>query len=301
MTQIRSRIRRGPSVSDIAACAGVGTATVDRVLNGRAHVSDATAARVMQALAQLQAPSRPVQRRIAILCESGESFNRALVEAVDVVARRRQDLAFRVETLLSADVRPLPLAQRIERMAGEADAMILVLREDPVIQRAARAVKRRGMPVVCLATDLPETCRHAFVGSDEDSAGAAAAGLLADLRPGGGGILMLTCGDYHAARDRESGFRRVLADHPALRIARRVDVDNRPEESYAAVRDEIARSGPPVGIYSIAGGNRGIGAALQEADLAGRVAFVGHELNRHSRDLLLSGAMTYLIARDQVE
>lgn len=301
MSDPAPRIRRGPSVSEIAALAGVGTATVDRVLNGRAHVADATAARVIAALTQLQAPRRAAPRRVAILCESGESFNTALREAADTLARRRPDLNFRVETHASVDMRPLALARQIERMAEESDGLILVVREDPTIQRAARAVKRRGVPVVCLATDLPAGCRHAFVGSDEDSAGAAAAGLFGDLRPAGGAILLLTCGDYHAAKDREAGFLRVLALHPALRVARRVEVDNGPERARAAVLAEIAAAGPPAGIYSIAGGNRGVGAALRESGLAGRVAFIGHELNRHSRDLLLSGAMTYLIARDQVQ
>jgi LacI family transcriptional regulator len=56
MVKNAKKIRRGPSVSEIAELAGVGTATVDRVLNGRGQVSATTATRVLDALAQLQKP-----------------------------------------------------------------------------------------------------------------------------------------------------------------------------------------------------------------------------------------------------
>lgn len=296
-----NKILRGPSVPEIARRAGVGTATVDRVLNGRANVSAATATRVLTALAELRQPKAEKQRRITVLSESGDSFNRSLEDAVAAVARRRQDLAFDVHTFSSMDVRILSLAQQIERLSQGADGMILVAREDPAIVRAARAVKRRGTPVVCLATDLPESCRHAFVGSNEFGAGAAAAGLIGDLLgKDGGDVLLIVCGDYLAAKDRETGFRHVLEDLcPSVRIVERADVRNDPEIARAAVVAHIDRFGPPDAIYSIAGGNSGIGRALQECELVGQVTFVGHELNSNSRLLLKAGQMTYLIARDQ--
>jgi LacI family transcriptional regulator len=236
-----------------------------------------------------------------VLCESGDSLNRSLREAVEAVGRRRQDLAFEVHTCSSFDVPLVLLAQEIERVSQQVEGLVLVAREDQAIIRAARAVKRRGTPVACLATDLPRSCRHGFVGSDERSAGAAAAGLMGDLLGHKGGrILFVACGDYHAAKDREEGFRSALAEaFPQLTIDHRVDVRNDPDLARAALRAYVSRRGPPKGIYSIAGGNTGIGQALGELGLARGIVFVGHELNANSRALLASGAMHYLIARDQ--
>ena len=170
-----------PQLDEIASLAGVGTATVDRVLNARGQVSQATKMKVLDALAQLQKPRNQTRRRFSVVCESGDSFNRSLTEAVESVAWRRQDLELVALTFSSFEVQLIPFAQQIEREADLSDGIILVAREDATVVRAARAVMRRGKPVVCLATDLPRSCRHGFVGSDERSAGKAAAELLGDL------------------------------------------------------------------------------------------------------------------------
>lgn len=295
------KIRRGPSVSEIAKIAGVGTATVDRVLNARGQVALGTRTRILEALATLQQPHSDKRKRIAFICESGDSFNRSLSEAIAAVAWRRQDLELTVCTFSSFDVQLIPFAQRIEREADLSDGIVIVAREDPIVTRAARAVMRRKKPVVCLATDLARSSRHGFVGSDERSAGAAAAGLIGRLIvKSDGRVLFIACGTYHAAKDREEGFRSTLEqEFPDLRIVHRIDVRNEPELTYQAIRRFVAEHGVPDGIYSVAGGNSGVGKALVELGIGSLVVFIGHELNANSRALLRSGVMDFLIGRDQ--
>jgi LacI family transcriptional regulator len=297
----QQRIRRGPSVTEIADLAGVGTAAVDRVLNGRGLVSTEMQIRVLDCLEKLRTPGQIRRRKINFLCESGESFNRALAEAVEAVGWRRQDLELAVSAWSSFDLQLLPFAQQIEREAAACDGLVLVAREDSRIIRAARAVKRRNIPIVCLATDLPSSARHGFVGSDERAAGAAAAELFGNLlRRRDSEVLFVACGTYKAAWNREDGFRSALADsYPTLHVRHRIDVRNDPSVSHDEVMKHISSHGTPDGIYSVAGGNSGIGKALGELGLMRDVVFIGHELNANSRALLQSGAMDYLIGRDQ--
>jgi len=300
-TAEKRRIRRGPSVEEVAVVAGVGTATVDRVLNSRGNVSDATRTRVLDALDALRKADATKRTRIAFICEAGDSFNRSLTDAVKAVAWRRQELELTVFAASSFDVEIVPFAQQIEREAESADGVVIVAREHPAILRAARAVMRRGKPVICLATDLPRSCRNGFVGSNEHAAGAAAAGLMGDLiRSRNGRILFIACGEYHAAKDRERGFRTVLnSEFRHLNIEHRLDVKNDPELTYQVVKRFMTESGIPHGIYSVAGGNSAVGKVLQELGAQQHVVFIGHELNPNSRSLLTSGIMNYLITRDQ--
>ena len=55
-------ITQRATVAQIAKLAGVGTATVDRVLHGRAHVGVATRQRVLQAKEAIEAGATPAER-----------------------------------------------------------------------------------------------------------------------------------------------------------------------------------------------------------------------------------------------
>src|SRR3954469_14647053 len=80
---------RSPTILEIAQASGVGTATVDRVLNGRGGVREVTRNKVLAAVDALNGGTSPgpvaapARRKIAFLTESGPSFNRTLKEAVE--------------------------------------------------------------------------------------------------------------------------------------------------------------------------------------------------------------------------
>ncbi len=77
---------RGPRIAEIAREAGVGTATVDRVLNGRSNVHSSTRNRVLSASERIRQPitanSPPRHKRIAFISDSGVSFNQTLENTV---------------------------------------------------------------------------------------------------------------------------------------------------------------------------------------------------------------------------
>ncbi|OHV87639.1 substrate-binding domain-containing protein [Mesorhizobium sp. ORS 3428] len=59
-------------------------------------------------------------------------------------------------------------------------------------------------------------------------------------------------------------------------------------------------NGHPAAIYNVAGANRGVAKALDNAGKAHETVFVGHELTNHSRNLLETGIMDYVISHDFV-
>src|SRR3954470_6703207 len=95
----QDQLWRGPTIPEIARASGVGTATVDRVLNGRGGVREATRSKVLAAVDALNGGGRPeplatpARPRIAFLTESGPSFNRTLQEAVEAYGAGREDVA----------------------------------------------------------------------------------------------------------------------------------------------------------------------------------------------------------------
>ena len=300
-----ARSWKGPTIAAVAKVSRVGTATVDRVLNQRGHVREATRKRVLAALASLSeatvsAPKPAPDRVIKFLSDSGVSFNRSLEAAVSGYGAERGGVDCPFAAIATSQVDPVKFAQGIERAAEGADGLVVVARENLTINRALRAVTARGTPVVCLTTDLPGSGRTAYIGNDQVSAGATAAFLMGQaLGNRRGNILLVYSAPYRVQEDRELGFRRVLREEfPHLNIDDRLNSNDESDYSYRNVMKYIEAHAAPIGIYNTAAGNVGIGRALQESQLDGKVVFVGHELNANSRVLLESGNMHYAIGHD---
>jgi LacI family transcriptional regulator len=301
-------VRRGPSVAAIANAAGVGTATVDRVLNGRTGVRESTRKKVLKALDELQSSeSRSKAQshehyKVAFLSDSGHSYRETLEAAVWETVRQRSDIEVTHDGYDTSKLDRIKYANLIERTAEMAQAIVIVAREDLTINRAIRNVVSRGVPVICLTTDLPTSGRTAYVGNDQASAGATAAYLMGQVVGNrDGNILLVNSAPYRVQEERELGFRRVLrTEYPLLRVDERVNSHDESEYVYPIVRRYIDEHGPPVGVYNVAAGNVGIGKAISESGLAGKTVFIGHELNGNSRMLLETGVMNFVIGHDVV-
>jgi LacI family transcriptional regulator len=151
-----------------------------------------------------------------------------------------------------------------------------------------------------MTTDLPNSGRAAYVGNDQTSAGSAAAHLMGRfVGERIGKVLIVISASYRVQEERELGFRRVLrADFAHLEIEDRVNSNDDAEYSYRNLMEYLDRHGAPLGIYNVAGGNLGIGRALEASGLVGKTVFIGHELNANSRTLLETGLMDVVIGHD---
>ncbi len=293
-TQGRARL------AQVAELAGVGIATVDRVLNERGNVSPEKTRKVIDAARRLKlARSLPAAYRRGLRLDVilarpdlplFERLNRAFVDAASTL-----DRSVIVHRSFIDEAKPQLAAERI--LATKADAVILYGQELPSVIDAVTSITAGGKPVVTLCSDLPTSPRLAYVGIDHYSAGRTAAYFMTRMARRPGVVIVLTHGlDYRAHAQRIGGFRDWLSEHRAdLSVACILQGRDAPDLSERLLTEALLGRADAIGIYNTSDANVAVAQALQTARRVGDVVFIGHELTEHTKRLLVNGTMALTI------
>src|SRR5690349_14656461 len=255
-------------LQDVARLAGVGVATVDRVLNERGNVSPVTARRIIEAARQLdlrRVLPRPYARRVrieALLARPDAPFLARLTEGLSAVAATL-DRAVILQRTTLADAEPARVAVRLR--GAEADAIIFYGEDHPEIAAAINALAAAGRPVVSIVTDVSRaTGRLAYVGIDNTKAGRTAGFLAARLARRPGPVLVLTNSlGFRAHIDRVEGFRAGLArEAPEMPIGAVLEGYDEDDRAAHLVKKALADHPGVVAVYNTGGAVAAAGAVL---------------------------------------
>ncbi len=298
------------TIADIAARAGVGTATVDRVLNKRPGVNAATVQRVLEVMAQIGAPPqrgrprRDSNFRFAFVLPADETPFLDLVERQ--IAQSASD--FRHQHITEVTYR-LDASDGTQFAAGlsqlaDCEGVALVAPDLPPVKLAINELVRSGIHVVTLFSDVAGSMRETHVGADNRAAGRTAALLLARMAlPGRDTLLLASQATRLSAEiERRIGFAQVLEERfPNLRMLRVPDLPPGDDAAGRAFARFLKKGVDPTkvaGLYNVGSGSAGLARALESAGLAGLVGMAAHDLTDQHRSLLASGGFAYLLTQD---
>ena len=180
---------------DIAKKAGVGIATVDRVLNERGSVSERTTKIVLEAARELQINRLLPQsnrRRLyveAIFCRNQSTHYSRLNDALQTVSNI-VDFPISVYRTHFDVTEAEKLVEHINSTCEARDGFILFTYNTPYLAEKIRRLAKKTT-IVTVSTDIPESHRHCYVGIDNHGAGLAAAKISGAICRKGGKILVL--------------------------------------------------------------------------------------------------------------
>jgi LacI family transcriptional regulator len=293
-------------IREIAAQAGLSQATVDRVLHRRGGVRDSTIREVHQAIADLDRQQSQVRL-------GGRTF------MLDVVVQAPPRFSAAVKAALEAELpvlRPAVIRSRFHLLDSPAVSDVVavldrvgrtrshgVILKAPDLPDVVKAVADLKVPVVTLVTDLPSSARAAYVGIDNEAAGATAAYLLEQwLADRAGDVLVVRGhGSFRGEDEREMGFRAEMRLRaPGRRLLEVVDEEDRADAVLVGIR-QMLRDNPSVravySLYAGAGGN----AAVVEAFAAERRrydVFIAHDLDGENTSLLRERRLSAVLHHD---
>jgi LacI family transcriptional regulator len=292
-------------IREIAQQAGLSTATVDRVLNGRAGVRAGTVAEVHRAVADLERQASQVRLGgrtffLDLVVLAPDRFSRAVRAALEAELPSLRPAVIRARFHFREDGSVADLVRVLDGIVRKGSSGVLLKSpDDPAVVAAIARLEDAGIPVVTFVTDVPTSRRIAYVGMDDRAAGATAAYLLTAVGRDPGGVLVsLSRSTFRGEGDRESGFRTALRElAPHLPVHAVEGTDGLDASIFATVSAALERDPSLDSVYSVGGGNRAVLAAF---DAAGREVrgFVAHDLDAENVVLLRERRLTAVLHHD---
>lgn len=285
---------------DVAKRAGVGTASVDRVLNDRGNVSEEISRRVLEAARELglrrtlpQAHRRMI--RIDVVLARPEL---PLIGRLGYEFRRLSatlDRSIVIHRTVLDDERPETLAKALTRTT--CDAVVSYMPDHPAVHAAVEELSSRGVPVVTVVSDVPGSTRIGYAGIDHIKAGRSAGYFVTKMgRVPGKVVILCNSPGFQSHSDRIGGFTRFLEEKaPEWSVACVVEGGDDRYRSELELRQAFKASPDVAAVYNVGAANIGVARAIRADILKKRPIFVGHELTRNTAVFLREGIMSLTI------
>ncbi|HZT39682.1 MAG TPA: substrate-binding domain-containing protein [Bryobacteraceae bacterium] len=142
-----------------------------------------------------------------------------------------------------------PPAERdaFRKAVAAKPAGILVSAADPNIMRPEiDAAAAQGIPVITIDSDVPNSKRVTFVGTNNYQAGLMGGRVLSQKLNGKGNIVVFTMPGQANLDERLHGYKDAIGEHSGIKIVREVDVKGDPRIAFDTAEDIMNREAAKV-------------------------------------------------------
>ena len=303
------------TLQQIADACGVSRGTVDRALHGKQGIRPDVVEHIRQTAQTMGyvtrragkvSAVREVQRyRIGVVLHSASTeFVQLLIERLHRTAANMD--AFGADVLVrpmdDMDVHhQLALIDELVQLEHIDGLALMPLASDLIRDRINDLSLHSGVPVVTLNTDIADSARIAYVGSDNLACGRAAAALMGLTMGGVGHVFPIIGqrGGHYADSQRFTGFLDEMEQtYPAVEVLP-------PEYCYLdrllaeRITLRMLAAVPDIkGIYISSVGRQGVYRALQRSGMAQNVHVVVHDLTQDNLTMIREGVVDFAIGQD---
>ena len=297
---VAGQVRKRITLLEVAKLAGVGTATVDRVIHDRGNVSEDIRRRVLDAARELGLkrllpdPHRRLIRIEVILARP----ELPLIARLGYEFRRLSsslDRSISIHRTVLEDERPETLAKALSKTV--CDAVVSYMPDHPLVHAAVEELNLRGVPVVTMVSDVPGSSRIGYAGTDHYRAGRSAAYFVTQMAYTPGPVAIL-CNrlNFQSHADRIRGFSQFIQEKTTgWHVAKIIEGWDDRDRSELALRRLFKEMPDIAAVYNVGAANTGVARAIRADILPRRPIFVGHELTPNTAGFLREGLMSVAI------
>ncbi len=300
------------TIKQIAEITNVSRGTIDRVLNNRGGVSPETEKKVRSAIEALNYLPNKAGKNLAVrkrklkfgfILFSPSSYNPFFKIVEDGIKEKAMELQ---EFGVSVDIRYAPFNahdQQLELLdyfaKNEFNGIAITALNVPEIAKKINEVSELGIPVVTVNTDIPNSARLAYVGSNYYKCGEVAANVMGLITNGSSKVGIIS-GSYNimCITERSAGFADYLShNYPDIEI---IDIayNNQYDEieNYLITKKMLEAHPEISGLFLASAGVSGACRAVKEFDR--NIKVIAYDLVPSSKQLLEQNIVSAIIDQE---
>jgi ribose transport system substrate-binding protein len=155
-----------------------------------------------------------------------------------------------------------------------------------------------GIPVICVDSDVPDSKRALYIGTDNFKAGRESLKRLAALVSGKKSIVAITISGQRNLDDRVAGVADALANFPALKLTKILDDKGDARSAFDQVSDLIQKKENVDGIICLeATGGSGAAEAVHRFNMEGKMPIVAFDADPETLDWIDRGVIAATITQ----
>jgi len=156
----------------------------------------------------------------------------------------------------------------------------------------------QGIPVICVDSDVPNSKRLMYIGTDNFKAGREGLRRMAPLVESKGNLAVITIEGQRNLDDRVAGVADALANFPALKLTKILDDKGDAKTASDLVSDLIQKKENIVGIICLeATGGSGAAEAVHRFNMEGKLPIVAFDSDPSTLDWIDKGAIAVTITQ----
>lgn len=296
------------TIKEIASLAGVSRGTVDRVLNHRGAVNPQTEAKILEIVRALDykpnkagivlaAQKKNLKLGVVLLGIGNPFYDDVLSGVHDKAAELEgyncsvliRQTEYSLEQQLTA----------IEELVAEGiNGLAISPYNDNAVREKINALCDQGIPVVTLNTDIENSRRIAYVGSNFYRSGETAAGLM-HLMTKDNVFVGIVSGSQNVLchTERIAGFRHVTSSYHNIRIVDTVNNNDDESESYELTVGLLTRHPRINALYFTAGGVYGGCRAVEACGRHKNMTVIANDMVPTTREFMEKGLIAATICQ----
>lgn len=296
------------TIKEIATLAGVSRGTVDRVLNHRGDVNPQTEEKILQIIHDLDykpnkagivlaAQKKNLKLGVVLLGAGNPFFDDVLLG----VNEKAQELAgYNCSVLIRQT--EYSLKQQLDAidslLAEGINGLAISPYNDKAVREKIDCLWEQGIPVVTLNTDIENSSRIAYVGSNFYRSGEAAAGLMRLMTRGEVRVGIVSGSQNILCHtERIAGFSRVIASYPNIRIVDTVNNNDDDKVSFELTKKLLADHPETNAFYFTAGGVYGGCQAIETSAHKSDMTVITNDMVPTTREYMQKGLIAATICQ----